>query len=807
MKRFWICGVLAGLMISAGSSLQASEGLWTDNGQVICDAASTQDMPCLTTDGAGGAIAAWADYRSTTNNDVYVQRVNSLGAAQWAANGVPACTYSGNQSDVRILADGMGGAFLVWQDYRSGANYDLYAQRVNASGSVQWSTNGVSVKSGLTNPNYWLISQMVTDGAGGFIVAWPDYRNSSNYRIFAQRMDATGSYQWANNGKCLCDTTGSQVNPKLIADNAGGAIAVWAADRNNTGVYDVFAQRVNDQGDLQWLYSGATVCAYSGTQHDPVIVADGAGGAIVAWQDERNGNLDVYAQKINAAGVAQWTANGVAVCTATGDQDNLQITTNGNGGAILSWRDYRNATDRDVYAQMINGSGVPQWTANGVLLCSNTSNQQNPVIESDGNSGAVVVWRDMRTTGGDLYAQRVNASGTLLWGVSGSSLCDHTGSQYNAALFSTGGQGELLAWTDGVSGSPDIYVQRMARLRTTVSAIAPTSAQQGSTLTYTLTGTNFQDDRGSLIPKLRLAGQTDVSATNVVVTDNQHLTANFNLASAISGVWKVFVADSYGEESVDSGVTMTVLYSSPSATPTHTLTPTATPTATRTSTLTATLTQSPTSTPTPTRTHTSTPTVTGTFTATGTCTVTSTPTPTSTCSTTSTVTVSPSRSPTSTQSATATLTGTITVTSTITPTGTHTAVCSPTHTETASPLPTAVLSLTVTGTPLITVTPTSTSTRDVLSEVDLTGRFFLAFPNPANHRMTFVTHAVDHPAEMKVVVYNMVGERVAAFSGTLAAGRGQSVVWNCSEVTPGIYMAHLLLDGRDIGTCKIAVAR
>jgi hypothetical protein len=49
-----------------------------------------------------------------------------------------------------------------------------------------------------------------------------------------------------------------------------------------------------------------------------MIVSDNAGGAIIAWRDTRSVNWDVYAQRVNASGVAQWTANGVPLCAATG---------------------------------------------------------------------------------------------------------------------------------------------------------------------------------------------------------------------------------------------------------------------------------------------------------------------------------------------------------------------------------------------------------------------------------------------------------------------------------------------------------
>ena len=115
-----------------------------------------------------------------------------------------------------------------------------------------------------------------------------------------------------------------------------------------------------------WVPGGAPVCTATGEQSTCTITTDDFGGAIVAWQDLRNGNVDIFVQRINAAGVPQWTANGVALCTAAHDQTGPKITPDGAGGAIVVWSDYRSNTNNDIYAQRIDATGAVQWTANGV---------------------------------------------------------------------------------------------------------------------------------------------------------------------------------------------------------------------------------------------------------------------------------------------------------------------------------------------------------------------------------------------------------------------------------------------------------
>jgi hypothetical protein len=56
--------------------------------------------------------------------------VNAAGAVQWTTDGMALCTAAGDQGLPAIVSDGAGGAFVTWEDARSG-NFDIYAQRVH----------------------------------------------------------------------------------------------------------------------------------------------------------------------------------------------------------------------------------------------------------------------------------------------------------------------------------------------------------------------------------------------------------------------------------------------------------------------------------------------------------------------------------------------------------------------------------------------------------------------------------------------------------------------------------------------------
>jgi hypothetical protein len=123
-----------------------------------------------------------------------------------------------------------------------------------------------------------------------------------------------------------------------------------------------------------------------------------SGGAIVTWADRRNGGVDdIYAQRVDASGNVQWTADGVAICTAMNGQTFPTIASDGNGGAIIAWFDARPDADRN-YAQRIDASGVVQWAADGVLVPMPSASSQ-AVIMGDGLGGAFLAHGSIQRIG------------------------------------------------------------------------------------------------------------------------------------------------------------------------------------------------------------------------------------------------------------------------------------------------------------------------------------------------------------------------------------------------------------------------
>lgn len=469
--------VLAGALFCAARRADASWPSSPLENVPICTAADLQSSPVVTTDSKGGAIIIWNDRRSGLDVDVYAQHVQANGVVDpsWPVGGIALCTAVGDQFNVRAVADGAGGAIAVWQDARTGTS-DIYVQHVLASGTIDpnWPVNGVAVCSANGSQTSPVVA---SDGAGGVIVSWLDSRAGGISDVYAQRVLASGVVDaaWQVDGRPLCLAAGNQQRLATTPDGQGGAVVAWQ-DFRSGATSDIYCSRVQSNGLVAptWPNDGLIVCDAAGSQLIPDVAGNTQGGVLVTWQDLRGGSTsDIYAQRVLGSGSVDpaWPSNGALVCSAGLNQSIARLVSDGAGGAIVAWLDDRSATTgTDIYAQHLRSDGVvdPVWPLDGVALCTAFGVQSNQTIAQDGTGGAIVCWQDARTgqSSSDVYALHVLNSGATdqQWPSNGRAISTAANQQQAPAALADGSGGIIVAWTDfrGASGATsDIYAQRL----------------------------------------------------------------------------------------------------------------------------------------------------------------------------------------------------------------------------------------------------------------------------------------------------------------------------------------------------------
>lgn len=446
------------LMLSAWSQWSTDPTINTS----ICTTSQKQNEQAIASDGAGGAIIAWRDYRDEQgifDGDIYAQQISNVGEIQWTVNGIGVNTQIYGQFRPCLISDMSGGAIICWAKSFGGLyNYDIYAQRVSGDGFLLWPSSGVPISTASGTESFQAIA---SDDSGGAVITWqrlPVTPGSTD--IYVQRIDSSGNIKWETNGVEICMAEESQSNPVVVSDGTGGAIIAWTDGRSGNQT-DIYAQYIDAIGNVRWQVDGVPICTANLSQGFPVIISDGIGGAIIAWNDTRNTNGDIYSQKIDATGTVQWVSDGIPVSTADGGQANVVMSSDGAGGAILAWSDERNGSNSDVYAQRINAAGEFQWTVNGIPVSAAPNNQLAPFIIGDNNGGAIISWHDYRNDNqGDIYIQKVNPSGTTVWTVNGVPLATAEEKQLYPVMVGEGKGGAIVVWEDERNGADrDIYAQ------------------------------------------------------------------------------------------------------------------------------------------------------------------------------------------------------------------------------------------------------------------------------------------------------------------------------------------------------------
>ena len=391
--------------------------LWGEDGLLVNGEVNRQEDPVVIQSGNGDVIIAWVDFRNEEAGDVYAQKISSDGVLQWAETGVPLCLYEDIQISLNIVPDDNGGAYVIWLDSRNTAGTDIYGTHIDTDGNIVsgWDTDGnpIANSSGIQNQHtFW------EDGSNGAIIAWHDTRDPDDADLYMQRIASNGDLLWDENGNLLTGTAGPQEKPKITPDGTGNFIFSWR-DMGTDSFGDIKAQRVDLNGNLLWA-SEVEVYVGTGIQRNARITKASDNGAIIVWEDGRNeindDFKDLYAQKLDTNGNLQWNSSSVEIVQAMNDQLNPRLSGDDNGGAWITWEDGRvnNHPHEDIYIQHVNSSGTFELPANGFDICSAEGWQFSPLVKLSEDK-VFCVWADNRTGSTGLYVQIMdNAGNTIL---------------------------------------------------------------------------------------------------------------------------------------------------------------------------------------------------------------------------------------------------------------------------------------------------------------------------------------------------------------------------------------------------------
>ena len=242
----------------------------------------------------------------------------------------------------------------------------------NNSLIAEWTHNNLPVNV-LINPNHGckiLNANYTVTSKGNIVIVWSEKSNKKGESdIFAKMFTPTGRNVWKNKKLPVNVFRGNQTLPKIAPALDGGFFVVWQSDSAGKNNINIWCQRFLENGIQAWI-TPVPVCAFSGNQINPIVITDIDGSILVAWEDYRKGNADIYGQRIEQDGSFTGPEDGMAIDSSPGNQTSVKFVIDKSGQPVsLKWKSIKKGFSNPVIVETdISKMPLPEPAVISILL-------------------------------------------------------------------------------------------------------------------------------------------------------------------------------------------------------------------------------------------------------------------------------------------------------------------------------------------------------------------------------------------------------------------------------------------------------
>jgi len=208
-----------------------------------------------------------------------------------------------------------------------------------------------------------------------------------------------------------------QISPVVARDSSGNFVLIWSDNRD--GDWAIRARLYSATGNP---VGSSFRVEQIGKAGSPSVANDYNGNFVVAWEDTRNSNFDIYGQRFNAIGNPQGSNFLVNDDPAPppeeppNNQYAPRVGLDKDGDFVITWMDYRNYPGSfgyiDIYGQRYNSAGSPLGS-NFIVNNIDSIGCSYPDVAIAPNGRFIITWYDNRNPPAsyDIIAQRYNTNG------------------------------------------------------------------------------------------------------------------------------------------------------------------------------------------------------------------------------------------------------------------------------------------------------------------------------------------------------------------------------------------------------------
>jgi len=338
--------------VTAAKMSPTGQPLWGASGVALTFGPNFHGQPKIAATSDGNIVVAWI-----SDSSVMLQKLDPNGHPLWVGsnalnNGVTLGASGYNYFLADMHASDHGSVIVSWVRNKGfGSNNYLYANKISAAGKLLWGAGHVKVFDG-GSLQFGEFPYFLSDGNGGAVFAW--YSSSPALQVFAQHILSDGSEAFGHNGS-EGSTTGQPVNVEPSVSYRASTqetFLAWTAEDSNQFTNGISAQKFNAGGARQWSDAGLVIVPLGSDTQDFATTVQIGTGALVFWVDAPGyGSATIQAVKLDGAG--SFVCPQFGVSTSPADKFRLSAGIASSGLAALAWEDDRNG-ENDVYIQNVN---------------------------------------------------------------------------------------------------------------------------------------------------------------------------------------------------------------------------------------------------------------------------------------------------------------------------------------------------------------------------------------------------------------------------------------------------------------------
>ena len=373
-------------------------------------------------------VINWVDARNgkkvygsiLDDSGIYPTLVNGLGLTQFDSY-----TFQLENEPVSLLA--YDHLFTAVFDAQSGAKL-IRINKFDMELQMQWPAGGYIVNQSTADQRKVKLFETY-DGVG---VVWSEIRDEVDFDLFYQRFDPDGQIQFDSSGITLLD--GVWVDnyvEGIYSTPDSNFIIIWVDDVWGAGSLKFQKYNLNGEIAVGWPNQGYELSSIGDPEKLKGQIINSNDGILVAWEESYNFNKNIKANIIHWDGTLEWE-NGLLLTSAENDQINLDLAIEESSQtSLVVWEDFQNGNDLNIVGQFIDLSNNSLLNEN-VIVCNNEVYQQSPVVQNVHDGNYLVVWEDERgflnnnpvLSGGlDIYAQVVSPDNGIIYSENGIVLC------------------------------------------------------------------------------------------------------------------------------------------------------------------------------------------------------------------------------------------------------------------------------------------------------------------------------------------------------------------------------------------------